>query len=331
MKYIISYNEQSKELCYNELASLNLSFQIIRELNNSQSIVSLCASNLEFLNLIKYKPLIFVRHIIMIENQFSKDANSQTLTDYIKDKLNKKQTYSLQYQTNISFKDKTFNLEEVSNNLNTLGYTLNVKQPDQIVSIYETENSYYISVANKELNLSSYKGGMPHFSKKQEFISRAEYKLQEVINILNLDLTTMKLGADLGSAPGGWTKVLANSGMQVHSIDPANLNKTILANKNVKAFKMTTEKYLDKYNYSNFDIIVNDMKMDINLSSQIILDFYSRLKSDGIVIMTFKLAKDFNYKNIITTINKLKEKYELILARQLFHNRSEITVALKKN
>ena len=143
-------------------------------------------------------------------------------------------------------------------------------------------------------------------------------------------MSNINFACDLGAAPGGWTKVLASANVKTHAIDPASLSPEVLKNSNVQHFRMTTEEYLRKFNHSNFDIIVNDMKRDFSLSSKIILDFYDRLNSGGIFVTTFKLAKNFSYKKISEALNSLTLKYSLVLARQLFHNRSEITVVLKK-
>jgi len=281
---------------------------------------------------INCKPIIFLRHIFLIDIEFKINTDKNEIIDFIYNNIDLKNSFSLQYQSNKNLETQKFSVKNLAvllfdRNNNIL---IDVKNPTQIVSIYESENSIFIGVANRILNLSNFKGGMPHFSKKYNFVSRAEFKLLEVIDILNLDLSNFDKAIDLGSAPGGWTKVLADSVKEVHSVDPANLDKKVKERQNVKHFNMTTQKYLEKFDYSNFDIITNDMKMDPKESVQIILDFYDRLKVGGFVVMTFKLPKNFTYKSILQNIESLKEKYQIVLARQLFHNRSEITVVLKK-
>lgn len=330
MKYIITFNEQSKNLCFSELKNLNANFKELLSLNDEQSLVQINLPFRELSSLILKKPCIFVRHIFAIDNIYSKPVNIAQIISDLLPMINQQKSFSVQFLTNINHADCQIKVELLAKALENMGYVLNIKAPEQIVSVYETQENIYIGLGDEKTNLSSFKAGMPHFSKKNEFISRAEYKLLEAIDLCKIDLTSFKFGADLGSAPGGWTKVLSNSNIITHSIDPANLAPKIKELPNVKHFRMTTEKYLQKYDYSNFDIIVNDMKMDINLSSDIVLDFYDRLADGGIVIMTFKLAKNFNYNNIMQCIKKLQKKYNLLLARQLFHNRSEITIALQK-
>ena len=331
MKYIISYNEQSKGICFNELKNIHANFKELISLNSEQSIIQLNIPEQELSSLIKKNPIIFTRHIFAIHEELSKPINETEFTNKIINKLNDTKTFSIQFMTNLNRNNCEINVQLIADKICLNNFILNVKNPEQIVSIFETDDKIYLGFGNENTNLSSYKAGMPHFSKKDEFVSRAEYKLLEAINLCKIDLSAMKLGADLGSAPGGWTKVLANHNIETHSIDPASLNPEIKAMPNVKYFRMTTEAYLKKYDYSNFDIVVNDMKMDIVLSTQIIMDFYDRIANKGYVVMTFKLAKNFSYANIVKCLNKLKQKYAIILARQLFHNRSEITVVLQKS
>lgn len=330
MKYIITYQEQSKNICFNELKKLNANFKEVLALNECQSLIQLNLPENEFAQNVLLTPIIFIRHIMSINYEFEKPVNNNDILKNIFARLNPSKSFSIQFLCNIQRDNCKINIQELAKYIEEKSYILNVKKPQQIVSIFETSTNIYIGIGDEYQNLSTYKAGQPHFSKNFEFVSRAEYKLLEALNLCKIDLSNLKLGADLGSAPGGWTKVLASHNINTHSIDPASLAPDIKAMSNVKYFRMTTQEYLQKYDYDNFDIIVNDMKMDIFPSTQIIMDFYPRLAPNGYVVMTFKLAKNFKYNDIISCINTLKKKYTLLLARQLFHNRSEITVVLKK-
>ena len=330
MKYIISYNENCEKLCFLELERLNKNFSQIQQLSNQKSLIEIDLDNKEFTDIIINQPLVFTRHKFKVDKIINKPFSNSSITEFLTLNLNKQQTYSIQYQTNLNFKNKDFNVNEISDQLNNQNYTLDVKNPTNIVSVFENEFAIFIGIGNRYLNLSNFKGGEPHFSKKQEFVSRAEYKLLEALDLAGINIDNMKFSADLGAAPGGWTKVLASKNLNVHAIDPASLSPDVLKYKNVEHFRMTTEQYLQKFDSKEFDIIVNDMKMASGLSCKIILDFYDRLKQNGYVIMTLKLAKDFSYNEIIKSIKTLQTKYKLLLSRQLFHNRSEITVILQK-
>lgn len=331
MKYIISFQEQSKDICFAELKKINANFKEIESLNSNQSLIQLNLPKQELCKIVKTQPIIFLRHIFSVEFEMQKPINLTNFVNNLSKQLNIDKSFSIQFLTNISHNLCQITTQDLANMLTIKNFCLNVKNPEQIISVFETKNSVYAGIGNEQTNLSNFKAGMPHFSKKNNFISRAEYKLLEAIDLAKINITNMKLAADLGAAPGGWTKVLANNNIKTHAIDPASLSPDIKNNKNVQHFRMTTEEYLKRFSYKNFDIIVNDMKMDINLSTDIILNFYDRLNSCGLVIMTFKLTKKISYNQIIQCIKKLQQKYKIILSRQLFHNRSEITVILQKN
>lgn len=172
---------------------------------------------------------------------------------------------------------------------------------------------------------------MPHYSSDLSygFISRAEFKLKEALEVFQININNMKTGADLGAAPGGWTKVLAEKGIDVISIDPSYLNREILKKSNVTYYHMLVERYLELHESTKFDIIVNDMKMDVKKSINIINKFYEKIHENGIVIMTFKLPHEISYKRICEYLTMFNG-FEVVGCRQLFHNRSEITVVVKK-
>ncbi len=51
-------------------------------------------------------------------------------------------------------------------------------------------------------------------------VSRAEHKLAEAIHVFGLDLRAGMRAIDLGAAPGGWTFLLAERGLDVVAVDP---------------------------------------------------------------------------------------------------------------
>ena len=138
------------------------------------------------------------------------------------------------------------------------------------------------------------------------------------------------MAADLGAAPGGWTNVFLSKGLKVVAIDPANMDSELLKNPNLKHYKEMTQTYLTRNMDTHFDLVVNDMKMDVVQSASITNEFEPVLSEQGLVIMTFKLPNKFSYLNIKHGLEELTKCYDFVTARQLFHNRSEITVLLKK-
>jgi len=135
---------------------------------------------------------------------------------------------------------------------------------------------------------------------------------------------------DLGAAPGGWTKVLLENGLRVVAVDPVQLSPALQANKNVEYYNGRTHEYIRKSNRV-FDLIVNDMSMNIMSSINFVLSMKNRLRGKGYIIMTFKLTSHDRLNKINEGINLLRKELDVVFIKQLFHNRSEITVILQKN
>jgi len=93
------------------------------------------------------------------------------------------------------------------------------------------------------------------FYGEEPAVSRAEFKLREAIH--KFDVSIEKCQAlDLGAAPGGWTKVLADAGVEVTAVDPGELDPVIGGLPNVKHIKSRVEDWQCDQKY---DLIVNDI------------------------------------------------------------------------
>lgn len=333
-RFIFTCNLKYEQLAIYELGKNDDSFSFIVWLREGVGLFETKISNEQLCIRIKETPIIFVRHIFRVDGVNSilnvDDMISEILSQLKRCFLSKK-TFSIQYRGNIDSQDSNLTVkiaEEIKKN----GYIIDVTNSEIIISLFLKDEKIYWGIGDENSNLSHWKGGMPHYSsaQKYQFVSRAEFKLLEAIECFNIDVSGMKMGADLGAAPGGWTKVLINNGIECTSIDPSYLKPEIANNSRVKYYHMTVEDYIKLDLHNTFDIVVNDMKMDVKKSINIINQFYYKINDGGIVIITFKLPHEFSYKDIVNNIGMF-DGFLLIGARQLFHNRSEITVVLKKD
>jgi 23S rRNA (cytidine2498-2'-O)-methyltransferase len=184
-----------------------------------------------------------------------------------------------------------------------------------------------LGVSRVEQNLSGWAGGMRRFAREEARVSRSEFKLLEALELFGITLPEYGVALDLGAAPGGWTRILRVAGQYVTAVDPADLDARIAADPGVRHQRMTAEEYL-RNDPDLFDLIVNDMRMDARDSAKIMVAYAPQLYRTGRALMTLKLpesGRDAQIENAFTTLRKA---YEITHARQLFHNRSEITVAL---
>lgn len=323
MKYIITYNPKEQSNLQNKLRANKIIFKT--QLDDGIALVEYQNKNLH--ELIFNLPIYYIRHTFKVDEIFTQTNFDITLLEkFVLNNINKNQNFSFQVRGN----SKDIDIYSVAQNLQSQGYTLNVKYPEQIISILFAKNQIFVGVGNKTTNLTNFKGGDYHFSSKSNFISRAEYKLLEAIDCFNIDLTSLNYALDLGAAPGGWSKVLADKNLTVYSVDPASLDEKLNRNKNIIHFKQTAQEFL-KNNKQKFDILVNDMKMDAQESISLTSTLKPFLNQNAYIVLTLKLANNHKSSQIDKALDLLSKTYKIITARQLFHNRSEITVFAKNN
>ena len=236
------------------------------------------------------------------------------------------------YQTQIRAAKEYDSLEikkNISDYFKSEGFIEDKRYPEQIISIYIAKDSAYIGLSGAEENLSIWSGGMRLYATREDTISRAEFKLMEAFETYPIRFRKDSIALDLGAAPGGWTKVLLEKGLKVVAVDSVQLSPVLLANENVEFYNGRAYEYLKESN-KMFDLIVNDMSMNIKLSTGLMCSLKKRLRDKGYIIMTFKLSRDDRLNKINEGLSLLGKEFEIVLVKQFYHNRSEITVILQK-
>jgi 23S rRNA (cytidine2498-2'-O)-methyltransferase len=257
---------------------------------------------------------------------------SQCATRHFLDLIEPGWTFSVQTRLFTDVPYKPFDVNSALSDViqTRTGAPLDVRWPTQILSVVAAEKTAYLGVSLANQNLSDWAGGVRRFAREPEQISRAEFKLLEALEAFKIDLPLRGIALDLGAAPGGWTRVLRQREQYVTAVDPAHLHPSLQADKSVRHKQITAEAYLAEYP-DTFDLIVNDMRLDVRDSARLMVSYAPYLYPHGLAIMTLKLPKEKRRAAIDHSLNILKQAYHLQNARQLFHNRSEITVCLTKS
>jgi 23S rRNA (cytidine2498-2'-O)-methyltransferase len=209
-----------------------------------------------------------------------------------------------------------------------------IKKPQIVVSLLCAELKAYAGVSLSRDNLSDWPGGMRHYAQLPEQISRAELKLLEALETFGVSLPDSGDALDLGAAPGGWTRLLRDAGMRVVAVDPARLDDRLGGR--VEHYRGYAEDYLEEAlaRRKKFDIIANDMRMDAREAARLLVQARSCLRPDGFIISTLKLphaAIDIDpSRNLKEAIRLLEKHFAVVQAKQLFHNRQEVTVIAAK-
>ncbi len=208
------------------------------------------------------------------------------------------------------------------------GAPLDVRQPFQILSVVLAAEHAHLGLSLAVNNLSDWAGGVRRFAREPEQISRAEFKLLEALETFKIELPPRGRALDLGAAPGGWTRVLRQKEQYVTAVDPAWLHATLQTDKGVRHLRLTAEEYLEQYP-DTYDVIVNDMRLDARDSARLMGEYGRYLYPHGLAIITLKLPERRYQSALDHGLNLLRQQYTIAGARQLFHNRSEVTVYLK--
>jgi 23S rRNA (cytidine2498-2'-O)-methyltransferase len=132
----------------------------------------------------------------------------------------------------------------------------------------------------------------------------------------------------LGASPGGWTRILRTYAVDVVAVDPGDLDRRLRADEGIRHERMTAGNYL-RSSTATFDLVVNDLRMDAERSARLMVDAAGKLNPGGRAVVTLKVTPRTARQDLAGALRLLSSAYELLFARQLHHNRNEITLVLQ--
>ena len=306
-------------------------------------------------------PPIFVRHICPIhqgealwDSPGDPDELAEALThpqgSSLVDALAPEQPFSVQTRLYGELPYKPFDVNQAVSQAVAAqtGAALDVRAPRQVLSIVcaalspavvehlprelqaGPQAALYgmVGLSTPRQNLSDWAGGARRFAREDGQVSRSEFKLLEAFDVFDIRLPSRGVALDLGASPGGWTRVLRQHGQYVTAVDPGALDDRVASDPGVRHRRMTAEAYL-RDEPDQFDVIVNDMRMDGRDSARLMAAYARLLYPHGIAIMTLKLPEARRMPILEHALDILRSAYTVAGARQLFHNRSEITLYLR--
>ena len=179
-----------------------------------------------------------------------------------------------------------------------------------------------------EDSLSDWPGGRMRLSRDPTQVSRAEFKLEELFAVSSLPLPSAGRAVDLGASPGGWTRILRRHGLEVWAVDPGDLDPRVTADPLVHHARTTAGVFLRSTDM-RFDLAVNDMRMDPVRSCEVMLNAAAHLRRGAFAIVTLKTGTHQAVDTLQRCLALLRRSYEIVSARQLHHNRHEVTVVAR--
>lgn len=217
----------------------------------------------------------------------------------------------------------------VADRLQADGYAVTRAGQEWVLSICLTPRDVLIGLNRRADALADWPGGRVRLSRPSGQISRAEFKLEELCKVAPVQLPETGAALDLGASPGGWTRVLRQAGLEVWAVDPADLDPRLADDPGVHHVRTTAGAFLAE-NDRVFEAVVNDMRMTAEQSATVMLSTANHLASGGLAIMTLKLPEHDPLPTVHRALAILARAYDVTFARQLHHNRHEVTMAARK-
>lgn len=209
------------------------------------------------------------------------------------------------------------------------GYEVTRANQAEIVSVCMLPGAVHVGLNGRSEALVDWPGGRVGLARSPEQVSRSEFKLEELFKVFDISLPVGGTALDLGASPGGWARLLLGRGLDVWAVDPAALDSRIAGDPHLHHARMTAGPFLartERY----FDVVVNDMRMEPSRSCQVMLDAARRLRPGGLAIMTLKLSGHDPLEMVEASLWSLERRYDIVHARQLFHNRNEVSVVARR-
>eukprot|EP01083_Nonionella_stella_P053441 141378_1 len=128
-------------------------------------------------------------------------------------------------------------------------------------------------------------------------VSRAFYKISEIVDSAELGLSDSSSVLDLGASPGGWTECLAPlvSRGRVVAVDPGDMAESVLALENVFHIKSKTQLCIDELRElappDGYDLCVCDMNCDPDICCDVVVSVSDLLRPNAYIVITMKLMR----------------------------------------
>lgn len=221
----------------------------------------------------------------------------------------------------------------IADHLTARGLTVARAGVKNVLSCCVTSTGVSLAVNRVGDSLADWPGGRVRLARDDARVSRSEFKLEELFQVFPMDT----LGAwppvggraiDLGAAPGGWTRILRQRGLAVWAVDPGDLHTSLAEDRDVHHVRTTAGEFFRSTDML-FDLAVNDMRMDPMRSCRVLVEASGRLRPGALAVVTLKIGVRQPVETLHRCLTALRERYTILFARQLHHNRHELTVVAR--
>jgi len=207
---------------------------------------------------------------------------------------------------------------------------VDLKNYDFKVNIEILQDTAYISIFDVNFNEFKHEENIKKSKYLKRYIerplNRSERKMRELLerypNIFDVDVAI-----DIGSAPGGWAKVLAEFAKVVYAIDTGELK---IKKDNIIHIKKRAE---DVDNLPRCQLLTNDTNLYPEESALLTVKLSRFLEKNGYIIHTIKSENKYCIKEDIEKVKKIFEdaNIEILKVMNLKANtKNEVTLMCQK-
>ncbi len=188
-------------------------------------------------------------------------------------------------------------------------------------------------------NRSPFFNGVPRLKQQADAPSRSGLKLEEAFHVFvpkeewDDRVTSGMKAVDLGACPGGWTHQLVRRGMFVSAVDNGQMDQKLMDSGQVKHFAEDGFKFEPVR--KNIYWLVCDMVEKPMRVTHLMADWFAREWCQE-AIFNWKLPMKKRFECVENNMAKLTEllssvggRYE-VHAKQLYHDREEVTVHIRR-
>jgi 23S rRNA (cytidine2498-2'-O)-methyltransferase len=299
-------------------------------------VTTLGRSEEEAKGLIMSKPPIFLRHLFPVHLEITAETVDEALHAVEAYILKREEISGSRVSIQIRKTENSLWTEnpaalrdELQHRLTPLQFEYTVQAPEWIISLFAADGLWYVGVSRPEENLSDWNGGAVRFQREEGQISRAKFKLLEAEKQFGIPFDSFRKALDIGAAPGGWTSFLLERGLQVTAVDPAKMHPSLHGHKNLRVIHKNAADV--SFKEHRFDLLVCDMSWSPKQTAKMVTGLLYSLQAGGTAVITVKLLT----KKPMALVKEIMAVFEEARmqvqgAKQLFHNRDEITLYMIK-
>lgn len=180
---------------------------------------------------------------------------------------------------------------------------------------------------------ATFAGGIPRLKFPREAPSRSTLKLEEAFHVLLTPRERERLlrsggsAVDLGAAPGGWTFQLVQRGLKVTAIDNGRIDQRLMDSGRVQHLREDGFRYRPA---KTVDWLVCDMVEKPDRVAELVVRWFREgLCRAAIFNLKLPMKRRFEaWQRARESLAPLLRQGYALRARQLYHDREEITVAV---